>query len=518
MNKFEILSNLLKATFDQPLTFLEKNSRNHLALVNTSIDLAKGVAHLCISIGKRIKEKPAHSSKRQNTPLKNLNPKYNTSKTRPKTPKRTLTSSKSVPRLQKTPQAERKLTSSKSNGNFLKKTPTRRTLTNNKSNSNLHNKSLNGTLSTNSSKILKPSRTQRPSISSKPSNTSVSKQNKQKTITSRSGHSSINNFQKKNPNSPNIKPISKTSKNQVNKTLDDDSISKILSMESNMQNDIFLNHEDPLLINPITDIDFIHNDLMIKLNDIDMVSNNNVTKFKVEEFAEDHLNLVTLFLNKEDLCNLMMCNKVISRLVKSQIISNLEEERKKYEEKVNEFKTDEIPPEDTTPFKIKKNTLKALDLLNGQVLNKPFKEPGRIPSVDVLRVYFIYFQLINNAIIKSQWDRREFWKKCCDYFIVENKEKIGDLVVKNINENIVLSDDNIYQILHLIGDNLAKLFPGYFSTICGTTGLFAFVIKDVLDFFGISTDKEIQKKSYWTYKKMITVVDHRIEKIKTLIK
>ena len=136
----------------------------------------------------------------------------------------------------------------------------------------------------------------------------------------------------------------------------------------------------------------------------------------------------------------------------------------------------------------------------------------------MLRVYFIYFQLINNAIIKSQWDRREFWKKCCDYFIVENKEKIGDLVVKNINENIVLSDDNIYQILHLIGDNLAKLFPGYFSTICGTTGLFAFVIKDVLDFFGISTDKEIQKKSYWTYKKMITVVDHRIEKIKTLIK
>ena len=92
------------------------------------------------------------------------------------------------------------------------------------------------------------------------------------------------------------------------------------------------------------------------------------------------------------------------------------------------------------------------------------------------------------------------------------------LAVKNINENIVLSDDNIYQILHLIGDNLAKLFPGYFSTICGTTGLFAFVIKDVLDFFGISTDKEIQKKSYWTYKKMITVVDHRIEKIKTLIK
>ena len=514
MNRNEILSNLLKATFDQPLTFLEKNSRNHLSMINTSIDLAKGVANLCINIGKQIKEKPAHNGKRPNTPIKNnLNPKYNTSKVRPKTPKRKLTSSKSAPKLQKTPQVERKLTSSKSNGNFLKKTPTRKTLTNNKSNSNLHNKSLNGTLSTNTSKILKPNRTQRPSISSRPSNTSLSKQYKQKTNTSRSNHSSINNYSKKNPN---IKPVTQNLKN--NKTLDDDSISKILSMESNMQNDIFLNHEDPLLINPITDIDFIHNDLMTKLNDIDIVSNSNVTKFNVEEFAEDHLNLVTLFLNKEDLCNLMMCNKVISRLVKSQLISNLEKERKKYEDKVNEFKSDEIPQEDTTPFKIKKNTLKALDLLNGQVLNKPFKEPGKIPSIDVLRVYCIYFQLINNPIITSQWDKREFWKKCCDYFIVENKEKIGDLVVKNITENIVLSTDNIYQIVHLIGDNLAKLFPGYFSTICGTTGLFAFVIKDVLDFFGISTDKEIQKKSYWTYKKMIDIVDQRIEKVKALIK
>ena len=52
---------------------------------------------------------------------------------------------------------------------------------------------------------------------------------------------------------------------KVIKILIDGSISKILSMESNMQNDIFVNHEDPLLINPITDIDFIHNDLMTKL-------------------------------------------------------------------------------------------------------------------------------------------------------------------------------------------------------------------------------------------------------------
>ena len=142
-------------------------------------------------------------------------------------------------------------------------------------------------------------------------------------------------------------------------------------MESNIQNDFLLNHEDPLLINPITDIDFIHNDLMIKL-DIDGV--NHIRHFNVEEFAEDHLNILTKFLNKKDICNLMMCNKLLSRLIKSQFLSNLEEEKKKYEDKLLEYKQDEIPPEDSSPFKTKKNTLKALDLLNGQVLNKPFKE------------------------------------------------------------------------------------------------------------------------------------------------
>ena len=101
--------------------------------------------------------------------------------------------------------------------------------------------------------------------------------------------------------------------------------------------------------------------------------------------------------------------------------------------------------------------------------------------------------------------------------MVENTGKIGDFIKKNVNEKIVLSIENIYQIIHLIGDNLSTIFPGYFSNICGTTGLFAFIIKDVLDFFGISTDKEIQKKSYWTYKKLVNVIDGKIDKIKNLI-
>ena len=302
-----------------------------------------------------------------------------------------------------------------------------------------------------------------------------------------------------------------------NKTLDDDSISKILSMESNIQNDFLLNHEDPLLINPITDVDFIHNDLMIKLNDIDGLNENHVNNFSVEEFAEDHLGLITKFLDKRDLCNLLMTNKLMGRLVKCQMLLNLENEKKKYEDKISEFKPEDISAEENGQFKIKKNTLKALTLLNGEVLSNPFKERNRVPSKEVLRIYIVFFQLINHPNAKEIWNKREFWEKCCDFFMVENTGKIGDFIKKNVNEKIVLSIENIYQIIHLIGDNLSTIFPGYFSNICGTTGLFAFIIKDVLDFFGISTDKEIQKKSYWTYKKLVNVIDGKIDKIKNLI-
>lgn len=526
MNKFEILSNLLASHFERQLTFLEKNSRNHLSLVSTSIDLARGVSNLCISIGKRIKERPSPSLKRCNTPLKNgLIQKYNVSKTRPKTPKKGLTASKSQTKLGRTPTIEKKLTNSKSNGNLLKsyiKTP-QRSMKKNKSTLNLHNKTGNESSTNSFYRIAKtiPSkiRTSRPSITSinkKNLSTSITKQykNNKKLQGPRSNHSSINNYPKKKDTNNNIKLLPKKGQN---KTLDDDSISKILSIESNIQNDFLLNHEDPLLINPITDVDFIHNDLLLKLNDIDGLNENHVNNFSVEEFAEDHLGLITKFLNKRDLCNLLMTNKLMARLVKCQMLSNLENEKRKYENKIGEFKPEDISAEENEQFKIKKNTLKALTLLNGAVLSNPFKDRDNVPRKEVLTIYLIFFQLINHPNFKEVRSKQEFWEKCCDFFTVENTGKIGDFIKKNVNEKLVLSIENIYQVTHLIGDNLSTIFPGYFSQICGATGLFAFIIKDVLDFFGISTDKEIQKKSYWTYKKLVNLIDRKIDKIKNLI-
>jgi len=52
------------------------------------------------------------------------------------------------------------------------------------------------------------------------------------------------------------------------------------------------------------------------------------------------------------------------------------------------------------------------------------------------------------------------------------------------------SDENIYCIAQLVGNNVSKMTPGYYSKLCGTTGFLIFLIKDALEHAGIIIDKK----------------------------
>ena len=79
---------------------------------------------------------------------------------------------------------------------------------------------------------------------------------------------------------------------------------------------------------------------------------------------------------------------------------------------------------------------------------------------------------------------------------------------------IDIEGNNLYKIYKLAYKDLNKIYPQYYSNICGTTGLFTFFIKDILDFVGISNDETIQKKAYWSYAKIIDSIDKKINYIK----
>jgi hypothetical protein len=132
--------------------------------------------------------------------------------------------------------------------------------------------------------------------------------------------------------------------------------------------------------------------------------------------------------------------------------------------------------------------LKAVELLNETLYLKIFTE-GPFPQDDIILTYRIFFQLLNLKEYTCVKDKMEFWKVTCEYFIKENNSKLGTKI-QNLVKNIDFSSQNVYRLIKLLGNNLPKITPNYFSKLCGTTGLFIFLIKDALEYAGIVVDKK----------------------------
>ena len=519
-DKLSILKTLLLNTFDKRLLKIENSTKKQLTCISSGISLTKTVCLLCTSIAKRIKPIPATTNKRNTMSYSKSSVSRNTVSSmrisRPKTLLKTLTSSKSVSKLIKTPLRNKSLTMSRSSGHLLKnscKTPTR-TLSKSRSFYNGHNNNNN------------PNRT----FTSHHNNSYYSTTNYNNSISnhkavrrSKISRTSYDNLK----GTINIKGIKKNTLGRHSKinpidndNIDDNrkSLSKLVLMESNIQIDSQIQNEDPLLVSQITDFDL---NQINSLKDIDDLARNKYKQtinFKMGECCENYFSLFTLFLDFHELINLMLVNKLFAKYVKHQIISILEKNKLQYQTKINEYKNEVCEIPESFTLRVSRGTMKATNLLNGP-LNKLFTENMIVPSIDILRIYAAYFQIINNTNAKNfPWNMELFWRNTCDYFMIEHEGQTGKLLEANIKKDIYLSEDNLYFILKIINGNIDKINPRYFSKLCGTTGLFAFLIKDVLDCYGIIGDKEGMNKTHWINQKMIDIIERKIDKIKAIIK
>lgn len=91
-------------------------------------------------------------------------------------------------------------------------------------------------------------------------------------------------------------------------------------------------------------------------------------------------------------------------------------------------------------------------------------------------------------------------------FILDNKgNKLSDFCVRCVLK-FNFDNKNIFKLKELAKDKSEKLKPGYFSKICGTTGLFIFLIKDALEYCGAVEDKKTPPsriKSNYLYAKTV---------------
>lgn len=115
-----------------------------------------------------------------------------------------------------------------------------------------------------------------------------------------------------------------------------------------------------------------------------------------------------------------------------------------------------------------------------------------MPKEDVIFVYKLYLKLVNpigfDDVLRTN-NSGEIWRYILNYFKERNSGKLG-FTIEEDSAKLDLSAENCFKVLKLLGNFSSKLTANYFTKICGTTGLFIFVLKDILEYAGIIMDKK----------------------------
>lgn len=223
-------------------------------------------------------------------------------------------------------------------------------------------------------------------------------------------------------------------------------------------------------------------------------------------------------MSKSDLISLLKLNKNYGKLCLTQLISDVQKDILENEQKIKTLRekyTNEELIKEVNAFALSRGALKAVDLLNENMYNKIFSD-GVIPQDDIILTYRLFFQLLDKNEVVAIKDTNEFWKKTCDYFLTEGAGKTGTMV-QNLVKSIDFSNENIYKVSRLLGNNAHKITPAYFSKICGTTGLIIFLIKDALEYAGILQDKKTPSaRHYSNALYLFDMLQAKIERLKTI--
>ena len=553
-NSKELLIKLLKEKLDSRIIKLEKRHKTHISIMKLTTGTIDEITEWTINANKQIKEKLKKDKEKSSTQLKqtklkpkNSVPMSSKTYTKTKTPLRMKMSKSFL--IQEDSKKDLNRTS-KSNKSYINKNVSSKTLGNRtKSFSFLNkekkkNKQNNLNIYGNGNEYLR-----RPSIisnksskSNKTSMTSKTPKSKKSIIkVSKNGITPVRRktpFKKRNViatenteihSMNNIKNLS-TSQSKENYIKSSEIINSNIDMhqkameelnmnkmESAIQKDDLLNNDDPLLVAPLTDLDFPN----FKLSNSNTLKStiSELETFNYEKNFDDKLyKKISDYLSLIDLIQFKNISKNFNKLFFVYISNKLKEDKIFFINKKKKLDENNIPENlSFKDFVISKGSTKAIKLLNEPSLNHLFYEDTPADNGRLI-IYRIFFQLINHPYKYIPKDKKEeFWKKCKNYFSNEIKGKTGELLQKTLDDKMIdIEGDNLYKLYKLVENDLDKVYPTYYSKICGTTGLFCFFIKDILDFVGISNDEKINSKASWTYTKIIDSLEFKINHIKSL--
>lgn len=256
-----------------------------------------------------------------------------------------------------------------------------------------------------------------------------------------------------------------------------------------------------------------HKQKTVQLSDINddftakKISKKPTVKINIGDFIKENCHSAMFesiysYMNAKDKINLFSTTKYFH----NELCIVIQERKRQFEErnditftstlddKINELRTkhknDEFNKE-AHPFQISRAATKAIELLNDETYNKLFHNSVLKPPLnEIVFVYRVVFQLLDNKELCSTEDDKEFWRKACAYILENNNNKTGTFFIQLIDD-FIFTNENIDIVKRLCWGRLSNLKPTYYSKICGTTSLIIFLLKDALEYCGvIQNDKK----------------------------
>ena len=204
--------------------------------------------------------------------------------------------------------------------------------------------------------------------------------------------------------------------------------------------------------------------------------------------------LIASFLDKQTKYNFFSCSKKLvnnlflelndtyNKIIEMNKISSINKIK-------NQFKGENLDSNKYS-FQLSKGSMRAIQILDNEIYNNIFKSKElKSPLYDIILIYRIFFQLMNNDEIIELENDKKFWEEARNYFLENDNNKLGYFIKNNINE-FDFTNENIYKLKKLIKGQEGRLKPTIYENICETTGLISFIIKDALEYCGIINHEE----------------------------
>ena len=252
---------------------------------------------------------------------------------------------------------------------------------------------------------------------------------------------------------------------------------------------------------------------LLNLSQNDELLNNTLNNY--EEKLESSIEYIIEYLSIKDLFNLVLINKEFYKIIIKYFIEKIEIKIGKIKEKINEIINKSkgyINIKEKEFKKIEKNIFneREINLINLISTKKLFKSKSSLMNnKDIIFLFELFFISLGKKIDIIQFDSNDInikikrWNYFCKYF--NNNENIN---LKNIIEkdlfNKKIKNEIINSLYEWSYKNIDKIKPNHFQIINKDIAIFAYIIKNILDYFGINKENKVN------YQKLFTLYNIRL--------